>query len=56
MAAKGSFVAEKNTEIIREEHLKQIEEYMRTIVKLAPSCNLTEEDLVFMLRLIIKEG
>lgn len=56
VAAKGSFVAEKNTEIIREEHLKQIEEYMRTIVKLAPSCNLTEEDLVFMLRLIIKEG
>jgi len=56
VAAKGSFVAEKNTEIIREEHLKQIEEHMRTIVKLAPSCNLTEEDLVFMLRLIIKEG
>ena len=36
VAGKGSYVAEKNTELLREAHLKQIEEYMRKIIQLAP--------------------
>ena len=35
---KGSFVAEKNSEILREAHLKEIEEHMRKILKIAPAC------------------
>ncbi|MGM9545822.1 MAG: GntR family transcriptional regulator [Vescimonas sp.] len=49
---KGCYVAEKNLELVREAHLKQIEEHMTEIVSLAAGCSLSEEDTVQMLRLI----
>ena len=49
---KGCYVAEKNLELVREAHLKQIEEHMSEIVSLATGCSLSEEDTVRMLRLI----
>ena len=49
---KGCYVAEKNLELVREAHLKQIEEHMTEIVTLAAGCSLSEEDTVRMLRLI----
>ena len=49
---KGCYVAEKNLELVREAHLKQIEEHMSEIVDLAAGCSLTEEDAVKMLRLM----
>ena len=49
---KGCYVAEKNLELVREAHLKQIEEHMIEIVTLAAGCSLSEEDTVRMLRLI----
>ena len=49
---KGCYVAEKNLELVREAHLKQIEEHMTEIVTLAAGCSLSEEDTVQMLRLI----
>ena len=49
---KGCYVAEKNLELVREVHLKQIEEHMTEIVTLAAGCSLSEEDTVRMLRLI----
>ena len=52
VAGKGSYVAEKNLELVREAHLKQIEEHMTEIVTLAAGCSLSEEDTVQMLRLI----
>lgn len=48
VAAKGCFVAQTNTELIREENLKRIEEHMQSIAALAKSCNLAREDLVTM--------
>ncbi len=48
---KGSFVAGKNLEFIREEHLRQIEELMAKIAALAAQCNLSYEELAEMLRL-----
>ena len=51
---KGCYVAEKNLELVREAHLKQIEEHMTEIVSLAAGCSLSEEDTVRMLRLIWK--
>ncbi len=49
---KGCYVAEKNLELMREAHLKQIEDHMSEIVELAAGCSLTEEEAVKMLRLI----
>ena len=49
---KGCYVAEKNLELVREAHLKQIEEHMTEIVTLAAGCSLSEDDTVRMLRLI----
>ncbi len=49
---KGCYVAEKNLELVREAHLKQIEDHMSEIVELAAGCSLTEEEAVKMLRLM----
>ncbi len=47
---KGSFVAAKNTELLRETRLREIEKHMQDIADIAPSCGLTCEALVEMLR------
>ncbi|MBR4071143.1 MAG: GntR family transcriptional regulator, partial [Clostridia bacterium] len=53
--AKGCFVARKNVELLREENLKKIEDYMQRIMELSVSCNLTKSDVVDMLNLIWEE-
>ena len=55
VVGKGSFVAERNTELIREEHLKQIESCLQRAVELAAACNLTHPELEEMLRILLKE-
>lgn len=55
VTGKGSFVAEKNTELIREQHLKEIEEKMQDIVLLSRRCGLTLQELNEMLK-IFYEG
>ena len=55
VAGKGSYVAAKNTGIIREGRLKEIEEHMREILRLAPACELTGEELQEQFRVIIEE-
>lgn len=52
VAGKGCYVAKKNTELIREANLKQIEEYMRKIISLAPSCNLSAGELIELFKII----
>lgn len=56
VAGKGCYVAEKNTQIVREEYLRQIEEHMRLILSLAPACGLEGEELLEMFRLIQRES
>lgn len=55
MAGKGSFVAAKNVELVREGHLKEIEEHMRDILKLAYPCGLTQAELMEQFRVVIEE-
>ena len=50
--AKGSYVAEKHTQLVREAYLTRIEELLHQILPLADSCGLSEDDLVEMLRLL----
>lgn len=55
VASKGCYVAQKNTEIIREDVLKRIEDYMRNICELAPACKLSDDEIINMFRIIQKE-
>lgn len=55
VASKGCYVAPKNSEIIREHMLRQIEEHILKICELAPACNLTEGDIIELFRIIQKE-
>ncbi len=55
VAAKGCFVAPKDIELLQEENLKKIEEHMQSIWKLAAACNLTEQELLDMFRLMKEE-
>ena len=51
---KGSFVAGKDLELIREERLRQIEGLLGEARGLAAQCGLTDAELMEMLRLIIE--
>jgi len=55
VAGKGCFVAEQNTQLIRENHLKQIEAKMMEILKLGKVCGLTCGQLAEMLMLLEEE-
>ncbi len=54
VAAKGCFVAVKNTALLREENLRTIEAYMDKIVSLAVTCRLSEAELHEMLTLAME--
>ena len=52
---KGSFVAAKNQELLREEHLKKIEEHMTVIADLARGAGLGRGEVLEMWDLIWEE-
>ena len=52
---KGSFVAAKNNELLREEHLKKIEEHMTAIADLARGAGLGRGEVLEMWDLIWEE-
>lgn len=55
LPGKGCYVAPKNVELLREETLKKIEEHMDEIVRLAASCNLSNQDIMDMLTFSLEE-
>ena len=55
LPGKGSFVAPKNTELLREENLRRIEEHMREISALAVQSGLTRQELSEMYPVISEE-
>ena len=52
---KGSFVAAKNKELLREEHLKKIEEHMTAIANLARGAGVSRGEVRQMWDLIWEE-
>lgn len=52
---KGSYVAPKNVELLREENLKKIEKYMDEIARLAVTCNLSKQDVIEMMQFSLEE-
>ena len=55
VTGKGSFVAEQNTQLIKEEKLKNIEERIYDIWEEAKNCGITSEELKGMVELICGE-
>jgi len=51
---KGSFVAPKNVELIREEHLRKLEQLMRQIVEYADTFKIGLGDLKEMMEIMYK--
>ena len=52
---KGCFVAPKNMELLREEYLKRMEDHIEQLVRLAGACNLTENDIIEMVKFALEE-
>ena len=52
VAGKGSFVAKKNTALLREEQLKKIEDHLSEVRRLAATISLSREDIRDMLDLM----
>ena len=55
LPGKGCYVARRNTELLREENLKKIEEHIAEIAKLAVSCRLTQQDIADMIAFEMEE-
>lgn len=55
VAGKGCFIAAKNTELLREENLRQIESHLQEIRDLAAACGLSREDIIEMFSVIEEE-
>ncbi len=55
VAGKGSFVAGRNTELLREEQLRRAEEFLQSAVSVAQASGITQDELIEILKLIYSE-
>ena len=55
LTGKASFVAGANTELIREEHLRRLEDHLREAVSLSHLCGLDLDGLTSILSMLYKE-
>ena len=55
VAGKGCYVAPKDTGLVREQHLREIESHMRQIHGLATPLGLTEAELLDMYHAVTEE-
>ena len=55
VAGKGCYVAPKDTGLVREQHLREIESHMRQIRALAAPLSLTEAELLDMYHAVTEE-
>ena len=52
---KGSFVAPKNLEIIKEEKLKEIQDYIEKIYNISKISNISKEEIKELFKIIFEE-
>lgn len=55
LVGKGSFVSEANTEIVKEEYLRDIEEHLQQAVEKARQCGTGLQELQDILKIIYEE-
>ena len=51
---KGSFIAPKNLELMKEERLKEIQEYIEKIYNISKISNISEEDIKELFKMIFE--
>lgn len=51
---KGSFVAPKNTELVKEKARKDIEDYMLKIIMIANKFNIKDEDVLDLFKFLME--
>lgn len=51
---KGSFVAPKNLEIIKEQIQKEIEEHITKIIELSEKCNISKKEIIDLLEFMME--
>ena len=56
VAGKGSYVAGRNTELLREEQLRMAEGFLQKAVELAKSSGISLQELSEILILLFREG
>lgn len=52
VTGKGSFIARKNIDMIKEQQLKEIENHIQEIISLADNCGIKLDELIEMITLI----
>ena len=55
LPAKGCYVAPKNSELLREENLRLIEQHAEQIAQLAVSCNLSKQEIIEMITFCMED-
>ncbi len=55
LPGKGSFVSQRNSQLIREENLREIEQHMAEIRRLAAECGLSRQELREMYHILEDE-
>lgn len=55
VVGKGSFIAGRNTELIREQQLKTAEEFLQKAVETAKNYGITKKELADMLEIIYED-
>ncbi|WKY43840.1 GntR family transcriptional regulator [Eubacteriaceae bacterium ES2] len=52
VTGKGSFIAAQNTNLIKEEQLRQVENYLNQAVEIARVSNIDQEELIELIRIL----
>jgi len=52
---KGSFACEGNRELVREEHLRELEEHLRQVSRLAALCSVSDVEVLEIYKLVKEE-
>ena len=55
LQGKGSFVAPKNLELIKEEKLKEIQDYIEKVYNISRIANISEDEIKELFNMIFKE-
>lgn len=55
VVGKGSFVADTDQELLREEHLKQVEDYLEMAVKQARQAGISQGEVLEILEMLFEE-
>lgn len=55
VTGKGSFVAPKNLELVREQHLREVEEHLRSAIKKSKMIDLSPAELKEMIVLLFED-